>query len=254
MRENASAVANGSPSLPYLIPAEIETSPSAAIVNGVPSTWYSRRPPKCSPNVAFRPIEYKDKRRVRELHEEWFPVTYHDDFYEELANGRMASTGEPLFVMLAVVQRQNVTRGKHPAFDEEEDIIGCIVGSFVSASSLSQSTQNLLAPNARRHNRLFYIMTLGCVNSYRRIGLGTLLVQQCAQQVQADPSCGSLYLHVITSNAAAINFYERQGFHRVKEIENYYSIEGRLYNCYLYAKYYNGTYACTWEGEVADRI
>lgn len=86
-------------------------------------------------------------------------------------------------------------------------------------------------------------MTLGTVRAYRQEGLATSLVERCIDQVVApDPSCGALYLHVITSNTQAIRFYEGLGFWRVEEIADYYTIDGEHHNCYLYAKYFHGNH------------
>jgi ribosomal protein S18 acetylase RimI-like enzyme len=45
------------------------------------------------------------------------------------------------------------------------------------------------------------------------------MIQDCLTMVEQVPSCGGIYLHVITYNAAAIKFYERLGFYRIEEIE-----------------------------------
>ena len=39
-----------------------------------------------------------------------------------------------------------------------------------------------------------------------------------------------------------IQFYEKLGFYQMKEIVEYYTIDGTLHNCYLYAKFINGNY------------
>lgn len=51
--------------------------------------------------------------------------------------------------------------------------------------------------------------------------------------------CETVYLHVIIQNQAAIRFYEKLGFSRLREIANYYTINEEKYNCYLYAKFYD---------------
>ena len=38
-------------------------------------------------------------------------------------------------------------------------------------------------------------------------------------------------------NAAAIRFYEANGFIRLREIQNYYRIDGVDYACYVYVRY-----------------
>lgn len=111
--------------------------------------------------------------------------------------------------------------------------------------------QQLIA-DPTRYQRLFYIMTLGTLADYRHAGIGSALVQQCIAQVERDPACGVLYLHVITFNAAAIRFYEKLGFYRVEEIDDYYTIDGVNHNCYLYAKYFHGTYGTIIEGRAGE--
>jgi histone acetyltransferase MCC1 len=185
------------------------------------------------PNISFRSIQLSDRHQIQALHEEWFPVSYQTEFYDELVHSRMANSGNPLYTCIAVQKQSASAEG-------DEGIAACVVGSFVDAGRLSAEMQNMLISDPERYSRLFYIMTLGTVDRYRNVGLGTAMVRKCMEQVEEDPSCGVLYLHVIVTNQAAIRFYEKLGFDRVHEIPNYYSIDDKLYSCYLYAKYYHG--------------
>lgn len=164
--------------------------------------------------------------------------------------------------------------------DDDDEIVGCIVGCFVSADLLNQASRRLLVPEyyaesnviyhnnsnnyhssrcyshkhhhcdeqqrpRRRHSQLFYIMTLGVVKEYRHLGLATKLVKKVFNEtiLPLGDECGCMYLHVITFNDAAIKFYERKlGFWRVQEIEKYYTIDDRQHNCYLYASYFNSNW------------
>jgi ribosomal protein S18 acetylase RimI-like enzyme len=235
-----------------------------------------------------RSIQPSDRDRVQALHEEWFPVKYQDDFYNELAYNRMAYSQDPLFTRVVIANKQTTTdesdnlaihkdytnsnntlRNRSNAAtafggnstntttvatttttttltqSTQEDLIACVVGAFIHGSLVSPDMAKTLINNHRRHPYLFYIMTLGVVKDYRKAGLGTHLIKECMREVQDNPQCGVLYLHVITHNLGAIRLYEQLGFHRVKTIPNYYSIDDRLYDCYLYAKYYHGElYAC----------
>ena len=164
------------------------------------------------------------------MHEEWFPVVYQEEFYDQLVLHRMPHSGEPLYTCVAT--------NRH---DPEDPILACVVGAVVDVQKLNAASRQLLISDTRRYQRLFYIMTLGTVTEYRHYGLATALIQKCVQEVTQDPQCGALYLHVITINHSAIRFYERLGFWRVQEIQDYYTIDGQNYNCYLYAKYFHGT-------------
>jgi RimJ/RimL family protein N-acetyltransferase len=185
--------------------------------------------PSSSNNYRFRRIQPSDRQQIQELHEEWFPVSYQSDFYDDLVQGKMCHTGEDLYTNLVVKD------------DDPSVILACIVAAMVPASRLNRSSRNLLLPGFQTHRRACYIMTLGTVTEYRKEGLATQLVQRCMEElVMEDPSCGALYLHVIISNRSAIRFYDRLGFWNVQEIPDYYTIDSQHYNCYLYAKYFHG--------------
>lgn len=171
------------------------------------------------PNISFfnsvsgqrltsRRIFPKDRKRIQELHEEWFPVTYQQEFYDNLVWGKMCNTNDPLHTNVIC--------------NDKDDIIACLVGMEVSGSRLNRASRQLLLPDwPHRHRKAFYIMTLGTVTEARNMGLASSLVAEYINNVvQNDTQCGALYLHVITSNQSAIRFYERLNFWRVQEIES----------------------------------
>lgn len=139
----------------------------------------------------------------------------------------------------------NVNKNEIPNVDIEssnDNILGCIVGSFFSYQKCSKPIQTLLLPSNPKYKSMFYIMTLGTVPKYRNLGLGSILVERCVDFARRNRECGVIYLHVIKYNKGAIRFYEKLGFGRVTEIQDYYIIDGVKYNCYLYAKCLNGNH------------
>ncbi|KAH8065575.1 peptide alpha-N-acetyltransferase [Aureococcus anophagefferens] len=70
---------------------------------------------------------------------------------------------------------------------------------------------------------------------YRRRGIAKELLRRCVLRAEAEAGCGAVYLHVITYNDAAIEFYERNDFSRLREIADYYRIDGASHACYVYA-------------------
>lgn len=124
---------------------------------------------------------------------------------------------------------------------DHDTIAACVIGSFCNTVTRSKNrTVETLIRNPEKHTSMFYIMTLGTAKEYRNLGLGSNLIQSCVKLVQNNPNCGALYLHVITYNHAAIRFYEKMGFYRMDEIEDYYNINGKTYSCYLYARFFHG--------------
>ncbi|CAJ1937888.1 unnamed protein product [Cylindrotheca closterium] len=187
----------------------------------------------------YRRILPRDRQAIQALHEEWFPVSYQEEFYDHLVMEEMCHSNAPLYTNLLC---QPNTASQH---DDEDEILACLVGISLEWNKLNSQTRQNLLPDTPyykgKHKRVFYIMTLGTVDKVRNQGLATTMIEECMQQVvENDPACGALYLHVITSNASAIRFYERLHFWRVQEIEDYYTIDGEKYNCYLYARYFHG--------------
>lgn len=135
--------------------------------------------------------------------------------------------------------------------------IGCVVGA-VCAQLVPMSEceeQGLVAPTTRSGRtvtHLLYILTLGAVQSYRRRGIGSKLVQLCEQYAlgaleTGGALCGGMYLHVVTYNGSAVSFYRRQGFLVLREMKDYYVIAGLRYSSKICVRPLNGaTPALTW--------
>jgi len=67
-----------------------------------------------------------------------------------------------------------------------------------------------------------YIMTLAVLAPYRRLGIGTKLLDHVFDYAKKRPEIKEIYLNVQTSNKTAIEFYKRFGFVITKEQSNYY--------------------------------
>jgi ribosomal protein S18 acetylase RimI-like enzyme len=250
----------------------------------------------------FRSLRPRDRIPIQALHEEWFPVRYQDEFYDDLVHNKFHNSNEPLYTCLIteLVVAKTKSSSPHMALQQipwqqsvqynasntttqrfrtvalrdslcssivNEDIdrndtyndidrndtcesnnnkidtiVACVVGSFLHLNQVSSMTRQLLISNPKRHTYLFYIMTLGTCQNYRHFGFGTALIEKCINHANNHNYCGVIYLHVIVTNHAAIRFYEKLGFYRVTEIADYYTINQQQFNCYLYAKYLNGTF------------
>lgn len=171
----------------------------------------------------YRRILPRDRDAIQTLHEDWFPVSYQEEFYEHLVLEKMCHTSSPLYTNLLC---QPSTTGESANEDDDDEILACLVGISLEWNKLNSQTRQYLLPHSAyggKHKRVFYIMTLGTVEKIRKRGLATTMIEECIQQVvENDPACGALYLHVITSNKSAIRFYERLQFWRVQEIEGMY--------------------------------
>ena len=69
-----------------------------------------------------------------------------------------------------------------------------------------------------------YIMTLGCLAPYRRLGIGTKMLEHVLNVVKEDGNFTSIFLHVQINNESAIEFYKKFGFNIVETKEQYYKV------------------------------
>jgi len=61
-------------------------------------------------------------------------------------------------------------------------------------------------------------------------------LKRTLERSERTPNCFAVYLHVISYNTAAMRFYEKLGFERVRKILDFYDICGRKFDCYIYAR------------------
>ena len=89
---------------------------------------------------------------------------------------------------------------------------------------LLQRNNDLCSPGRSR----IYIMTLATLAPYRNRGIGASLLKSLLAYFESNKDSKALEtvdeiaLHVQTSNADAVRFYERFGFENVGLVENYY--------------------------------
>jgi len=123
-------------------------------------------------------------KQLKKLNSVVFPVSYNDKFYKDILD-----VGE-----LAKLAFYN-------------DIV---VGAVCCRVDKSE--------NARR----LYIMTLGCLAPYRRLGIGTKMLEHVLKICEDDGKFDSVYLHVQVSNESAIEFYNNFGFEIIETKTQYY--------------------------------
>lgn len=171
-----------------------------------------------------RGVSCKDLDEVRELHKEWFPVSYNEDFFNSVVDGRL----------LSVVASLD---------DDSGSIVGlCLISLKKSEAQYNPSGDLLVSLGYVDpvNDTIAYILTLGVVDELRKLGIASKLLEKSIEEIRfADPNCRVVFLHVIEYNTPAKKLYEKNGFRGFKFEPNFYCIGEQLYGGILYYKEMN---------------
>lgn len=93
----------------------------------------------------------------------------------------------------------------------KQQIIGLIVAEIIPHSRLHAEDTGILA-NSFRDCDIAYILSLGVLKEYRRNGIATLLLDSLLKNLITPErkKVKAAFLHVLTTNSAAIRFYEKR--------------------------------------------
>ncbi|XP_044255872.1 N-alpha-acetyltransferase 60 isoform X1 [Tribolium madens] len=173
-------------------------------------------------DVQLRFLCPEDLDEVRALCQDWFPIEYPFYWYEEITS----STSR--FYSLAAVYNQA--------------IIGLIVAEIKPYASLNEEDSGILAKKFAERSDIAYILSLGVLKQYRRNGIASLLLDSLITHLTTSErrKVKAVFLHVLTTNSAAIKFYEHRKFRLHSFLPYYYSIKGRCKDGFMYVLYING--------------
>lgn len=91
-------------------------------------------------------------------------------------------------------------------------IIGLIVAEIKPSCVLNPEDAGILAKSLIKTSDIGYILSLGVAKEYRRNGIASLLLDSllCHLTTAERKRVKAVFLHVLTTNSAAIMFYERR--------------------------------------------
>uniref|UniRef100_T1GN36 N-alpha-acetyltransferase 60 n=1 Tax=Megaselia scalaris TaxID=36166 RepID=T1GN36_MEGSC len=178
--------------------------------------------PLCSiADVQLRFLCPDDLNEVRNLCQDWFPIDYPLSWYEDI-------TSSSRFYALAAVYNFA--------------IIGLIVAEIKKFNKLNKEDRGILPDSMGRKSEVGYILSLGVHRKHRRNGIGSLLLDSLINHLTTAErtSVKAIFLHVLSTNQAAILFYEKRRFHLHSFLPYYYNIRGKGKDGFTYVTYING--------------
>ncbi|XP_043945717.1 N-alpha-acetyltransferase 60 [Protopterus annectens] len=171
--------------------------------------------------IKLRFLCQDDIDTVKRLCREWFPIEYPDSWYRDITSNKK-------FFSLAATCKGI--------------IMGMIVAEVKSRTKIHKEDGDILASGFPVDTQVAYILSLGVVKDFRNRGIGSLLLDSLKDHISstAQDHCKAIYLHVLTTNNAAISFYENRDFKQHHYLPYYYSIQGVLKDGFTYVLYLNG--------------
>jgi GNAT superfamily N-acetyltransferase len=125
--------------------------------------------------VVYRSVLSDDFAEIKRLHEEFFPVQYSDQFYVDACNGK-GMRGGSLYSTVAVHQRR---------------IVGFALAQLLPYPEQTED-KDLFPDYQFTPTYACYILTLGIVDEFRRLGLGTALIRNCEDHAKTFEDCGAV--------------------------------------------------------------
>ena len=139
-------------------------------------------------HISFGDVNTKNVEQLRKLNLAVFPVRYNDKFYNDLANNPNQS-----FTHLAYFS---------------DVLVGAICCRIEQQEGAAFKV---------------YVMTIGVLAPYRRLGIGARLLQETLEACDKAPDCAEVYLHVQVGNDAALDFYKGFGLDVGVVVKDYYT-------------------------------
>ena len=200
-----------------------------------------------SDNITYKPLSSENFEEVKFLHKEWFPIDYHDNYYKNVLDKNNAYY---YFTIGAFSKIYDNETNK-----ESEIIVGLALCEWISLSSevinhIGQEAYQEIIENVNykeevksylscEYFKIAYIMTIGVMDEYRKMKIGTNLINKVNEIAINDNLCVGIYLDVVHYNYGAIKFYQKNEFKKVAVIKRYYNINKNKYDAYVFLKIFS---------------
>ena len=185
---------------------------------------------KCKSNsrlvdkLRLRLLQSDDIATLKVLCNDWFPIKYPDSWYKLIA------IDERFYSLAATL---------------EQKIVAILIAEIKPRRQVSKEDFDVLSSSFKPDTKVAYILSLGVHKAYRRQGIASYLLQNflsstCAQGQLPFQEVKAIYLHVLSTNKAAIQFYEQHKFKLLHSLPSYYVIDGAPRDGCSYVLHING--------------
>lgn len=189
--------------------------------------------------IIYKPLNKNQLEEIKNLHKEWFPIDYTDKWYNKIFDDQSG-----IYFTLGAFYKNEES--------DKEIILGLAlcewnyVGDYfrnhTSSKIIKKICENINFSEeiksylACEDYRIGYIMTIGVLDEYRKLHIGSKILNVLINQLLYDDLCVGIYLDVVSYNNAAIKFYEKNKFEKATTIKNYYDIKDKVYDSIVFVR------------------
>ena len=193
-------------------------------------------------DIIYKPLTLADIEEIENLHKEWFPIEYDHRYFQKIFINKHNS----YFTIGAYYKIKNDKN------EDKEIILGLAMCQFrpvseyfikhTSPESIEEICKNIdfneevLSYLNCEDYHCVYIMTIGVLDEFRRLHIGSKLINHIIEKALWDTLCIGIYLDVIYYNECAIKFYEKNNFRKATKLNNFYDLNGEKYDANVYLK------------------
>ena len=188
-------------------------------------------------NIIYKPLSESHIEEIKKLHKEWFPIDYDLNYFKQIFTNKY----DTYFTVGAFYVIDNIEIILGMALCEYREVGNYFI-NHTSPDAVKEICRNIdfneevsSYLKCQSYNCV-YIMTIGVLDEYRQLHIGTNLIEKIYEIALWDNLCVGIYLDVVEYNKCAINFYEKIGFKNVARIKNYYDIKNQFYDSIVFLK------------------
>ncbi|KAI9193477.1 acyl-CoA N-acyltransferase [Polychytrium aggregatum] len=174
-------------------------------------------PPSSTPiDPRFHLLIPKESRKRQHEYESWSS----DIRLEEINDDNLDEFRRINSIIFPVVYQESFYRQVCDKYPKELSALAFYKEDCVGAVSCRKEP---IYHNETETRYRVYIMTIGVLAPYRRLKIGSHLVNYIIRNCELDPTVEHISLHVQTTNDEAIRFYEKLDFIVHSRVDGYYA-------------------------------
>ena len=193
--------------------------------------------------IIYKPLTKENIEEIKNLHKEWFPIDYSERFFEKLFD----KDNYWCFTIGAFYNFLDKEKN-----EKKEIILGLALCEWIPINDyfIKHTSKEAVHEICKNINykeevetylkceeyRCVYIMTIGVLDEFRKMKIGSHILNEIINVALMDNLCVGVSLDVIYYNYSAIKFYKKNNFKKVSTIKNYYNLNGTKYDSYVFLR------------------